>query len=118
MHFSDYLANENGSTIFLQLIEKEEIANYISSLNSKKASGPNSIPYRTLFLLKNEISKQLVDLFNLSFITNAFPLILKAILKKNSKLQDYSNYPPISLLSNIRKILEKLMHERLHTFPK
>ena len=44
MHFSDYLANENGSTIFLQLIEKEEIANYISSLNSKKASGPNSIP--------------------------------------------------------------------------
>ena len=30
-------------TIFLQPTDKEEIANIISSLNSNKASGPNSI---------------------------------------------------------------------------
>ena len=42
--------------------DKEEIANIISSLNSNNASGPNSIPNRILFLLKNEISKQLADL--------------------------------------------------------
>ena len=35
--------------------------------------------------------------------------------KKDSKL-DYSNYHPISLLSNIEKILEKLMYKRLYTF--
>ena len=35
--------------------------------------------------------------------------------KKDSKL-DYSNYRPISLLSNIEKILEKLMYKRLYTF--
>ena len=35
--------------------------------------------------------------------------------KLDSKL-DYSNYHPISLLSNIRKILEKLMYKRLYTF--
>ena len=51
-HFSDYLSNRNSSTIFLQPTYKEEIANIISSLNSNKASGPNSIPYRILFLLK------------------------------------------------------------------
>ena len=51
-HFSDYLSNESDSTIFLQPTDKEEIANIISSLNSNKASGPNSIPYRILFLLK------------------------------------------------------------------
>ena len=43
-HFSDYLSNENNNTIFLQPTDKEEIANIISSLNSNKASGPNSIP--------------------------------------------------------------------------
>ena len=43
-HFSDCLSNESGSTIFLQPADKEEIANIISSLNSNKASGPNSIP--------------------------------------------------------------------------
>ena len=101
---------------FLQSTDKEEIANFISSLNSNKASGPN----RILFLLKNEISKQLADLFNLSFLTGVFPSVLKTakvlpVLKKDSKL-DYSNYRPISLLSNTEIILEKLMYRRLHTF--
>ena len=36
--------NESGSTIFLQLTDIEKIANTISSLNSNKASTPNSIP--------------------------------------------------------------------------
>ena len=76
-HFLDYLSNESESTIFLQPTDKEEKANIISSLNSSKASGPNSIPYRILFLLKNDISKQLADLFNLSFLTGVFPSVLK-----------------------------------------
>ena len=50
-HFSDYLSNKRSSTIFLEPTDKEEIAS-ISSLNSKKASGPNSISYR-IFFLKN-----------------------------------------------------------------
>ena len=51
-YFSDYLSNESISTLFLQPTDREEIVNIITSLNSNKASGPNSIPYRTLFLLK------------------------------------------------------------------
>ena len=100
--------------MFLQPTDKEEIPKIISSLNSNKASGPNSIPYRILFLLKNEeISEQLAELFNLSFTTGVFPSVLKTakcivpVFKKDSKL-DYRNYQPISLLSNIEKILEKL----------
>ena len=54
-HFSDYLPNESSGTIFLQPTDKEEIANIISSLNSNKPFDPNSIPYRILFLLTNEI---------------------------------------------------------------
>ena len=113
-HFSDYLSNESSSTIFLQPTDKGKIANIISSLNSNKASGPNSIPHRILFLLKNEILNQLSDLFNLSFTTGVFPSVLKTakvvpIFKKDSKL-NYSNYRPISLLSNIEKILAKLMY--------
>ena len=81
----------------------------MSSLNSNKASGSNSIPYRILFLLKNEILKQLADLFNLSFMTGVFLSVLKTaevvpVFKKDSKL-NYSNYHPISLLSNIENII-------------
>ena len=53
-------------------------------------------------------------------MTGVFPSVLKIakvvpVFKKDSKL-DYSNYHPISLLSNIEKILEKLMYKRLYTF--
>ena len=108
-HFSDYLSNESSSTIFLQPADKEERANIISFLSSIKASGPNSIPYRILFFLKNEILRQLADLLNLSFMTGVFPSVLKTarlvpVFKKDSKL-NYRNYRPVSLLSNIEKIL-------------
>ena len=93
---SDYLSNKSDSAIILQPTDKEETVNIISSLNSSKVSGPISIPYRILFLLQNEISKQLADLFNLSFMTGVFPSVLKTakvapVFKKDSKL-DYSNY--------------------------
>ena len=53
-------------------------------------------------------------------MTGVFSSVLKTakafpVFKKDSKL-DYSNYCPISLLSNIEKILEKLMYKRLYTF--
>ena len=52
-------------------------------------------------------------------MTGVFPSVLKTAklvpaFNKDSKL-DYSNYPPISLLSNIEKLLEKLMYKRLYT---
>ena len=92
----------------------------ISSLNCNKASGPNSIPYIILFLLKNEILKQVVDLFNLPFMTGVFLFALKTpkvvlVFRKYSKL-DYNYYRPISLLSNIEKILSKIIHKNLYTF--
>ena len=48
-HFSNNLKQERESTIFLKPNIKEEIGNIISSLNSNKASGPNTIPYIIFF---------------------------------------------------------------------
>ena len=50
------------------------------------------------------------------FTSGAFPLVLKTakivpVYKKDSKL-DFSSYRPIRLLSNLGKILEKLMYNR------
>ena len=71
-------------------------------------------------LLKNDISSQLSEIFNISFSSGVFPSILKTakvipVHKKDSKL-DFSNYRPISLLSNVEKILEKLMYNRIYKF--
>ena len=53
-------------------------------------------------------------------MTGISPSVLKTakvvpVFKKDSKL-NYSNYRPISLLSNIEKIVEKLMYKRRYTF--
>ena len=73
-----------------------------------------------MHLLQDQISNHLATICNLSFSTVVFPTILKTakvvpIHKKNSKLE-VSNYRPISLLSNIDKSFEKLIHGRLIEF--
>ena len=113
--FSDFLKTKN-----LDPATKEDICNIISSLNPNKSTGPLSIPLKILKLLKKDISSQLNDIFNLSVATGVFPTNLKTakvipVHKKESKL-DFSNYRPISLLSNLDKIFEKLMHNRLTNF--
>ena len=58
----------------------------------------------------------MADIFNLPFSSGVFPSLLKITkVKKDSRL-NIRNYRPISLLSNIDKILEKLMHQRLDNF--
>ena len=92
----------------------ETIVQIIMSLIPSKAIGPNSIPTKILMLLINGVSSQLNELFNLSFfLTFVFPFKLKtsnviSAYKKDSKL-NCSDYRPISLLSNIDKVLERLM---------
>ena len=84
-------------------------------------TGPNSICTKILrLLLAVDISEHLSIIFNTSFATGIFPEKLKVakvipIHKKDSKLE-CSNYRPISVLSNIDKILENLMHNRLMKF--
>ena len=50
----------------------------------------------------------------MSFLTEQFPSVLKTAkvipVYKNQPKADYANYRPISLLSNIEKIIEKLMY--------
>ena len=50
--FSDFLNNQCNNSIFIHPTDSDEIANIISSLNMNKSSGPNSIPYKILNLLK------------------------------------------------------------------
>ena len=114
------MKHQCNNSLFIQPTDSEEIANIISSLNINKASRPFSIPNKILILLKQDISIQLADLFNLSFSSGSFPSILKTakvvpVFKKGSKL-DCCNYRPISLLSNVEKILEKLMYKRVYNF--
>ena len=120
VNFTKYLKNPNINSFFLSPTNENEIIGLIMDLKIGKASGPNSIPTIVLKDLKNEISVILCKLFNLSFSSGVFPNVLKIssvlpLFKKGSKLS-CGNYRPISLISNISKLLEKLMYSRLYNF--
>ena len=115
-HFSDYLKNLNLNSIFFYQHLLMKLLKCIHNLKSIKASGPNSINIKILNSIKFQFSKTLSDLINLSFFSGSFPFVLKLakvipVLKKGSKLET-QNYRPISLLSNIDKIFQKLMYKR------
>ena len=120
LNFTKYLKNSSINSFFLSPTNVNEIIGLITHLKIGKASGPNSIPSAVLKDLKNEISVILCKLFNLSFSSGVFPNVLKIssvlpLFKKGSKLS-CGNYRPISLISNISKLLEKLMYSRLYNF--
>ena len=120
IHFTKYLKNPNINSFFVSPTNTTEVMNVISRLKNGKSCGPNSIPTAILKQLNSEISIIFSKLFNLSFSTGVFPDILKTssvlpLFKKDSKL-DCGNYRPISLISNISKLIEKIMYSRLYSF--
>ena len=118
--FQDFLHHPDEESLFITPTDAHEVNLIISSLNSNKSTGPNSLPTKILKLLKNKISTHLKDLFNLFFSSGVFPSILKVakvipVHKKESKMF-CSNYRPISLLTNIDKIIEKIVYNRIYKF--
>ena len=118
--FYHYLKDPNTKTFMIKPTTTQEIEDTISNIDTSKSTGPNSIPNSLLHSIRNSISTPLSIMFNKSFSKGQCPRMLKLtkiipIYKKDSRLK-VSNYRPISLLSNINKILEKLMFNRLYSF--
>ena len=80
-------------------------------MKANKALGPNSIPTKIL-----KVSQQVIA----SFSTGVFPDLLKIpniipVFKKGNS-QGYSNCHPISLISNLSKLIKKLAYKRPYKF--
>ena len=98
----------------------EEVSLIISKLNPKKAAIADCVSTKFLKIANNISAHYISLLFNICVNTGAYPNILKIaqvfpIHKKGSKLE-CSNYRPISLLSPINKIFEKLLYSRINGY--
>jgi len=98
-------------------VDGEEIKSILSKFNINKSTGPSSIPAKFLHYLSEELTHPLNLIIDTCFSTATHPDKLKVakvipIYKKGSKLVP-ANYRPISLLSNINKLIEKLVFSRI-----
>ena len=118
--FLHYLVDRNAFNIILNPCTSEEIKKYISDMTVSKATGPNSIPTNLLKQFTDELIEPLVTIINKSLKEGIFPDILKfasvcPIYKKSDRTK-CANYRPISLLSNLSKLFEKTMYNRIELF--
>ena len=118
-HFSSYLPDPVKSNFVFRPTDTVEVMSIIDSLGSE-ATGPFSVPAEVLKLLKVNLCHPLCAILNMSFVAGIYPDQLKTarvipVFKKGDKLL-VSNYRPISLLSNINKIFEKVVYKRLYSF--
>ena len=99
--YTDYLLNQKQWNISQHTHYWWRISNTISDLNIRKSTGPNSITAKVMKQIGVVISATLAKLINRSFQNGVFTNILKI----PKVILIFKNYRPISLLSNIGKII-------------
>ena len=89
--------------------DEKEIEQKIKAMKDNKALVPNSIKTKILKVHSKTSSKHLAELINLRLNQGKLPTILKIVIPihKRGNKSECDNYRPISLISNIIKLIEK-----------
>ena len=118
--FNSYLTKKIMFTFNFSFVDTNHVLKIIKSLKPKHSCGHDGI---TLIFLKQmgpTIIKPLTLIINQSLATGIFPNSLKIakvtplFKKDDAKIVD--NYRPISLLTSISKVFEKVAHIQLSTY--
>ena len=99
-------------------ITPKMVKKVIMNLDSSKASGPDCIPVVVLKDCEPELSYTLAKLFNNCLKESCFPDCWKVslvvpVFKNVGKRSTAKNYCPVSLLSVVSKVFEKLINNRI-----
>lgn len=111
---------KNNNNFYLIPTHVNEVKVIIQTLKNNKSTGSDGLSSETLKTISSIIAQPLATIFNNCFVSGYFPKCLKSALVipvfKSGSKEMINNYRPISLISNIAKILEKLIKVRLISF--
>ena len=120
-NYKHYLDN-NACTksLFMSPTDPIEIKQILSSLKPKTSCGHDGINTTFLKIMSTSLCNPITLLINKSIENGHVPNTLKIAkvvpIYKSKDQKQLSNYRPISLLSSISKILEKVIHKRVYNF--
>jgi hypothetical protein len=114
----DYIHyNHDVPDMLLQNTTPEHVKKIISKLQPKLSFDANGVSTKMIKFIGDVIALPLSHIFNISLREGVFPLKLKMCrvipIFKAGNVQDCDNYRPISLLSSISKVLEKIVAQKL-----
>jgi len=99
---------------------EQEVSDIIHSLDASKSAGPDGISPKLLKLAGNAIVQSLTKLINKSLSLSKFPKCWKEAnvipLHKKGDKSDTNNYRPVSLLSCVGKVMEKIVFKNVFNY--
>ena len=113
------LPTMNMNTIYFKPTNNTEILQIIGNMKIKNG-GVDNITTKALKIISYQIVNALTHIFNLCTEKSIWPQPLKIaevvpIFKSGSKME-ISNYRPISLISNVAKVFQKIIYIRIQSF--
>lgn len=101
------------------VVSEREVLSTLNSLDPNKSTGPDEIPTKILKMSAILIAAPMTRLFNKSLQQGVFPnswktAHIKPIFKNKGSPSKLTNYRPISLLSCMSKILEKIVFKNIY----
>ena len=108
------------SILEIQNVSETDVFKLLSTIKLSKATGHNRISPKLLKDSAGVIAPTLTKIFNQSITTGIFPEDLKVSiispLHKTGSKVECNNYRPISVLSAVAKVLEKLISNQIYLY--
>ena len=118
--FTTHGIKTDEKSLFFYPADGTEISRIIKNLKNHKSPGLDGLTAEILKVSHDVIVEKLTHLVNESLKSGTFPQVLKAArvvpIYKSGKKSIRENYRPISVLSVLSKIFERVVHERLYNF--
>ena len=109
-----------AATLELRPVTLPELSKAIGSMSSSRAAGVDEVPLHAIVNCFPVIGPHLLHLINRSIVTAVFPEAWKLArvipIHKSGDQSDPSNFRPISILSVLSKILEKVVAIQLMSY--
>ena len=118
--WKDTPVKQNTQSIFIKNVDENEIISIVSKFKNKKSTDSSGIDMSIIKSIIDTIAAPFTHICNISFLTGIFPTQMKIAkvipIHKSGDKHSFTNYRPISLLSQFSKIIEKLFATRLDSF--
>ena len=98
----------------LQRVEQKTVQRILHSLKANKAAGLDKIPARLLKDAEGELSPSISYLVNKSIVPDLWKVARVTPLQKSDDKLQVENYWPISVLTVLSKIVERVVHSQLN----
>ena len=114
------MGNRNPVSMVFEDASVNEVVDIVDAFLKKTSTGHDNIPAIILKWAIHLVAPILVEIFNKCANQGNYPELLKIgkitpLFKNGDKVID-ENYRPITVLTQINKIFEKLIHKRMMTF--